>query len=686
MSFLYPTFLYSLTAIIIPIIIHFFNFRQYKTIYFSDTRFIKNLEQETNSKNRIKHFLVLITRILIISLLVIAFARPYIPSTENVIEHQNYIVGIYIDNSFSMETEGKSGKLIELAKNNAIEIAKAYPATTKFLLSQNEYDPKLNHLLTYEQFVDQVTILEISSSTRQISEIYARQIDLLNSFIRNSSINNLRRDIYWISDGQKTTFDISEIDRFNEVKIEIILLTSQEIGNIYIDTCWFISPARIFNQSENLLVRIINNSNNNYSNFPVKLYLNDSLKSIASVNLLPNSSELVEMTFTNTVEEIIQGRIEINDYPVSYDNKLYFSYLIKNRAKILIINQNDENIFLRALFDEDEYFNLNQTKYDFLEYSNFNNYQVIILNELISFSSGFIQQIISYVSNGGTLVILPSINADFSTYNNLLPGLKMNKFAGIDTTVTKFKNISFEDKIYTNVFSEKSEKIEFPVVFSHYYQEYNNNYSQIIISLQNDKPALLTSDFKQGKTYLFTFPFSSDFSNFMLNPIFVPTLYNIALYNQRNSKLYYTIGENKNISLSNEITLAGKDNLRLTNSEMEYDMLLYNPNIASGNQIIFPSNLSRSGFYDLIQNEVKINSIAANYSRSESALEKYTFEEISSQIRTSQFKNVNLFDHDQEEISKFIDNLYLGKQLWKFFLLSALILLAIEIFLLRIMF
>lgn len=686
MTFLYPSFLFALSAIIIPIIIHFFNFRKYKTIYFSDTRFIKNLEQETNSKNRIKHFLVLITRILIISLLVIAFARPYIPAAENEIDHQNYITAIYLDNSFSMETEGKSGKLIELAKNNAIEIAKAYPASTKFLLSHNEYDPKLNHLLSYEQFVDQITILEISSSTRKISDIYARQIDLLNSFARLNSKNNLRRDIYWISDGQKTTFNISEIKRPDNVKIEILLLTSQEIGNIYIDTCWFNSPARIYNQSEKLLVRIVNNSNSNYSNFPVKLYLNDSLKSIASVNLSPNSSELVEMTFTNTVEEIIHGRIEVNDYPISYDNLLYFSYNIENKADILIINQNNENIYLRALFGNDEYFDLNQSQYDFLDYSNFYNYQLIILNELISFSSGFIQQIISYVSKGGTLIILPSISADFSSYNNLLPELKMNQFAGIDTSITKFKDISFEDKIYTNVFSEKVENIEFPIVFSHFYLKNNNSYSRNIISLQNDKPALIASDLNQGKTYLFTFPLSNDFSNFMQNPIFVPTLYNIALYNQRNNKLYYTIGENENIFLNNEIVLPGNANLRLTNDEMEYDMLLNTFNLTTENQIKFPANLSKSGFYDLMLSEVKINSLAANYSRSESDLEKYTFEEISSQIKTGKFENVNLFFPEKEEISKFIDDLNLGKHLWKFFLLSALILLAIEIFLLRIIF
>src|SRR3989339_2134555 len=103
MNFLYPYFLFSLFAISIPIIIHLFNFRKYKTIYFSNTAFLKDIKQQTKAKSELKHLLVLLARILAVASLVFAFAQPYIPVSENVKKANSEFVGIYIDNSFSMD-------------------------------------------------------------------------------------------------------------------------------------------------------------------------------------------------------------------------------------------------------------------------------------------------------------------------------------------------------------------------------------------------------------------------------------------------------------------------------------------------------------------------------------------------------------------------------------------------------
>src|SRR5690606_15816754 len=82
MKFVYPEFLYALFAIAIPIVIHLFNFRKFKKIYFSNVQFLKEVTQETQSKSKLKHLLILISRILAISFLVFAFAQPYIPTNS----------------------------------------------------------------------------------------------------------------------------------------------------------------------------------------------------------------------------------------------------------------------------------------------------------------------------------------------------------------------------------------------------------------------------------------------------------------------------------------------------------------------------------------------------------------------------------------------------------------------------
>jgi Na+/H+ antiporter NhaD/arsenite permease-like protein len=79
MGFLYPNFLWALFAILIPVIIHLFYFKRFKKVYFSNTKFLKEIKEETTNKNKIKNLLVLLSRILAIVFLVLAFAQPYFP-------------------------------------------------------------------------------------------------------------------------------------------------------------------------------------------------------------------------------------------------------------------------------------------------------------------------------------------------------------------------------------------------------------------------------------------------------------------------------------------------------------------------------------------------------------------------------------------------------------------------------
>ena len=119
MKFVYPEFLYALFAIAIPIVIHLFNFRKFKKIYFSNVQFLKEVKQETQSKSKLKHLLVLLARIFTISFLVFAFAQPYFPTENQLSTPKDKVVGIYLDNSFSMESTGELGALLDEAKLKA---------------------------------------------------------------------------------------------------------------------------------------------------------------------------------------------------------------------------------------------------------------------------------------------------------------------------------------------------------------------------------------------------------------------------------------------------------------------------------------------------------------------------------------------------------------------------------------
>ena len=109
MRFEHPGVLWALLLLAIPIIIHLFHFKRFKTLYFSSLIFVKQIEQETKSVKKLKHLLILISRLLAFAALVLAFAKPYIPLSENTL--QGKTTAIYIDNSFSMTNLGSEGQL-----------------------------------------------------------------------------------------------------------------------------------------------------------------------------------------------------------------------------------------------------------------------------------------------------------------------------------------------------------------------------------------------------------------------------------------------------------------------------------------------------------------------------------------------------------------------------------------------
>jgi hypothetical protein len=106
MSFANPVMLWGFLALVIPIIIHLFNFRKTKRLVFSSTRFLKEVKVATNKRRNIKEWLILLSRLFFISFLVLAFAEPY---RDGQSADAGGEVILFLDNSLSMEGEYVNG-------------------------------------------------------------------------------------------------------------------------------------------------------------------------------------------------------------------------------------------------------------------------------------------------------------------------------------------------------------------------------------------------------------------------------------------------------------------------------------------------------------------------------------------------------------------------------------------------
>ncbi|VAV83066.1 FIG00651956: hypothetical protein, partial [hydrothermal vent metagenome] len=118
MQFKNPEILYLLFLLIIPILIHLFQLQKFQKVAFTNVKILKKIEQQTRKSSKLKKLLILLTRLLLFSFLILAFAQPYLKKENADIGRETYI---YLDNSFSMQAKGESGALLQKAKNDLIE-------------------------------------------------------------------------------------------------------------------------------------------------------------------------------------------------------------------------------------------------------------------------------------------------------------------------------------------------------------------------------------------------------------------------------------------------------------------------------------------------------------------------------------------------------------------------------------
>jgi len=243
MKFVYPEFLWALFALAIPIIIHLFNFRKFRKVYFSNVSFLKEVKQETQSKSQLKHILVLIMRMLAIACLVLAFAIPYIPG-EGRQSAGDRAVSIYLDNSFSMDGVSTNGRLFEIARNRIIELVNdSYETTDRFQLITNDFEGKHQRLVNRDEFLKLVNETEISATTRKLSEVMARQQDAL------AEGEIPEQHAFWFSDFQKSVTDLDALPADSGMTVYLQPVQAEEVRNLYIDSIWFNTPVRQLNQS-----------------------------------------------------------------------------------------------------------------------------------------------------------------------------------------------------------------------------------------------------------------------------------------------------------------------------------------------------------------------------------------------------------------------------------------------------
>jgi len=669
MHFLYPAFLFALVSLAIPVLIHLFNFRKYQKVYFSNVQFLKQINEQQSSRRNLKERLILATRLLALTFLVLAFVRPYINNGHAINANTQQAISVFVDNSYSMQTLNSEGSLLDQAKQKAKEIASAYGINDRFQLLTQDFEGRHQRLLSRDEFNDAVDAVKISPQSRNLQQIINRQQSLLGMQA------NAVKSIYVISDFQKNISPIQALKSDTGIRINFVQLKASKLHNVAVDSVWLLSAIHRPGESEKLVVRLHNYADAKAEKIPLKVLINKEQKALGSYSVNSRSTQNDTLSFSGLQAGWQQGKVSLQDNPVTFDNDFYFSFNVKQQMPVLLVNDGTANPYLKAVFGTDKFFDVKDVPAGNIDYAGLSHYPLIVISDIKAISAGLAQQLKSYVAKGGSLVVFPSVDADINSYRALLQSMNAPYPNKLQTEATKVSSINLQSQVFKNIFDSYPQNPDLPVL-KKYYQLASSNNIQNLMSLPGNSPFLTENSSGKGKVYVSAVALNDDFSNLQRHALFLPVLFRIALLSGHDQPLFYTIGQNEAIEVP-PIQTSEKQLLKLVKDSIS---IIPDVRQQEGSTLLYLSDeVQQTGTYNLQKQDSTVAVLAFNDSRSESDLTYLTPANLAKILP----KSGSILQAGTASLKNAVTDINIGLQLWKLCIILALIFLAAEILLVR---
>lgn len=672
MQFLFPAFLFALAALAIPVIIHLFHFRRFKKVYFTNVRFLREVKEETSTRSRVRNLLVLLMRLLAIAFLVLAFAQPFFSGNEEVDQRQK-AVSIFIDNSFSMSALSSDLALLDKARQRAREIVDAFSEEDRFQILTMDFEGRHQRLVSKDDAYSLIDDIEVSPAVRTVTEILNRQKQLLNQ------APNADQSAYVISDFQRSITDI-EAYQDSTLALNLVPLRAVQEKNISIDSAWFDAPVQMINQTNSLIVRVQNYSDEDAENIRLSITYEGQDKPVGTLQVPARSSVLDTVNITIQETGFQEARLQITDFPVQFDDTYYFSFEVAEQINVLTIQDEDPNRFLRAAFQSVPLFRLVSESSQNLDYSSFPNYQLIVLDDLDDISTGLGSELQEYVANGGNVLIFPSTGIDFAGYNSFLEGVSASTFLEFDTTRREVSEINTEEFVFQDIFAERQRNLKLPVTQGSYrLGKTSDRPQEVLLRYRSGASYLSKFSHESGKVYLCAAPLADDYNDLVRNgEIFIPMLIKMAISSGEEARIAYTIGADEVLETDHQVNRAEiVYKLRGEGGEFIPQQRIL------GNTVLLTTNnqIDEAGYYDLFLEEGEVlDKFAFNYDRKESDLRYLTPEQLDERFG----EHVNILQaNDNAILTARISQQSQGTPLWRWCIILALVFLGAEVLLLR---
>ncbi len=610
-GFLYPLFLIAAASLAIPVLIHLFNLRRYKTVLFPHTRFLKNIQLRSRRQSQVRYKWLLALRLLFLGVLILAFAQPFFAGNKALNATRNLQV-IYIDNSPSMSLKKGARSLLDIACDAARRQVQEAPTGTKFLLLSND-KPTSWQPQSADKTVNEIASLEASPAGKTNTQLLATVQSLLQSE------NVPGADLYYYSDFQRNAFTAhADATLLKGITFHGIAIQAQDPSNVFIDTAFLATPVLQTGQPARLIVRS-RFTGKAPADVPVlQLSINGQVKSAASLKF-NNSVSTDTLSFSVNSAGWQRVQLTVNDAGLRFDDTFRISARSAPSLSVLVLNEGGGNPYIQAAFRSYSGFRVMEESATAAS-PDWKDYNLVIFNGITRMDDAVARHMGTALQSGQSFVIFPGKTRNTEALNAALRFAGDIRITGFDTSVQAATALQQGADLVKDLFEQIPPNVQLPTASWHYnIQSGLTANGQSVLSFRNGDPFLAKYTPSKGALYLLATGADPQSGNFPSSYFFVPFLYQMAMQSRGGDVYALTTGAQQSAYLP--LSNTGDRNMVHLYGEGGLDAIPPQRPSAGGVDIFVDAAVQQPQFYKLAAASGDSAVVALNAPRTESALE-----------------------------------------------------------------
>lgn len=521
MGFLAPWFLAGAAAVGLPLWIHLL--RQYRSTPhpFSSLMFFERRTQSSIKHRRLRYLLLLSLRVLLLILIALAFANPFVTRTTGAAGGRKMLV-LAVDNSFSM----RYGDHLARAKQAALQaVSNLRPGERGQVLAVGSHV----HFMT--QPIEDTDQLKAAIQSIQPSDERSSYGELARALRTISQSARMPLEVDFASDMQKSSLPpaFADLRLGTDTNLVFHSVADSKEPNWMVESVT--APAKIYDPKKVRIQAVIAGVGTEPAKRTVSLLLDGKVLDSKSVDIPASGRASVEFLSLESPHGFHKAEISIDPHDsLSQDDRFPFAVERADPHPVLFLHrggQPRDELYYRAALESvpEAGFILEPLPVDQAANQSLSKYAFVVLSDVSSLPPGLENNLRAYVNGGGSLLVaLGPSSAALGHVPVSGEAIQGSSYAARDQD--RFETVASADAEHPALRrANKLEGVQF-------YQaiRVDPGQSRVIARLTNQTPLLLEKQVGEGRVVVFASTFDNISNDLPLHASFVPFIEETARY------------------------------------------------------------------------------------------------------------------------------------------------------------